>query len=147
MRLELTEKEWGLYEQEQQKIDDMMCFLASLSKEQRFQWYREHQYCYPIGFDKEIGGTVYTVTAHFNENTSEDVEKKNERILTKNQRIKALNYWAGYVILLLSCNTTISGCGKETALRKQQRQAEEKITALYARLSKEDDMTNRRKAK
>lgn len=37
MRLELTEKEWGLYEQEQQKIDDMMCFLASLSKEQRFQ--------------------------------------------------------------------------------------------------------------
>ena len=50
-----------------------------------------------------------------------------------------MNYWAGYVILLLSCNTTISGCGKETALRKQQRQAEEKITALYARLSKDDD--------
>ena len=84
MRLELTEKKWGLYEQEQQKIDDMMCFLASLSKEQRFQWYREHQYYYPIGFDKEIGGTVYTVTAHFNENASEDVEEKTERILTKN---------------------------------------------------------------
>ena len=84
MRLELTEKEWGLYEQEQQKIDDMMCFLASLSKEQRFQWYRDHQYCDPIGFDKEFGGTVYTVTAHFNENTSEDVEKKTERILTRN---------------------------------------------------------------
>ena len=84
MRLELTEKEWELYEQEQQKIDAMMRYLAGLSKEQRFQWYREHQYCYPIGFDKEIGGTVYTVTAHFNENTSEDVEKKNERILMKN---------------------------------------------------------------
>ena len=63
MRLELTEKEWELYEQEQRKIDSMMYYLAGLSKEQRFQWYREHQYCYPIGFDKEIGGTVYIVTA------------------------------------------------------------------------------------
>ena len=84
MKLELTEKEWELYEQEQQKIDDMMRYLAGLSKEQRFQWYREHPYCYPVGFDKEIGGTVYTVTAHFNENASEDVEKKTERILTRN---------------------------------------------------------------
>ena len=84
MSLELTEKEWGLYEQEQRKTDGMMHYLAGLSKEQRLQWYREHQYYYPIGFDKEIGGTVYTVTAHFNENTSEDVEKKTERILTKN---------------------------------------------------------------
>lgn len=84
MRLELTEKEWGLYEQEQRKTDGMMHYLAGLSKEQRLQWYREHQYYYPIGFDKEIGWTVYTVTAHFNENTSEDVEKKTERILTKN---------------------------------------------------------------
>ena len=84
MRLELTEKEWELYEQEQQKIDDLMRYLAGLSKEQRFQWYREHQYCYPVGFDKEIGGTVYTVTAYFNENASEDVEKKTERILTRN---------------------------------------------------------------
>ena len=84
MRLELTEKEWELYEQEQQKIDDLMRYLAGLSKEQRFQWYREHQYCYPVGFDKEIGGTVYTVNAHFNDKASEDVEKKTERILTRN---------------------------------------------------------------
>lgn len=84
MKLDLTEKEWELYEQEQQKIDAMMHYLAGLSKEQRFQWYREYQYCYPVGFEKEIGGTVYTVTAHFNENASEDVEEKAERILTKN---------------------------------------------------------------
>ena len=84
MRLELTEKEWELYEQEQQKIDAMMRYLAGLSKEHRFQWYREHQYCYPVDFEKEIGGMVYTVTAHFNENASEDVEKKTERILTRN---------------------------------------------------------------
>ena len=30
MRLELTEKEWELYEQEQQKIDAMMRYLAGL---------------------------------------------------------------------------------------------------------------------
>ena len=71
MRLELTEKEWELYEQEQKKIDSMMYYLASLSKEQQFQWYREHQYCYPIGFEREIGGIVYIVTAHFSKNASD----------------------------------------------------------------------------
>ncbi len=84
MKLNLSEKEWKLYEQEQQKIDAMMCYLAGLSKEQRFQWYRDHQYCYSVGFEKEIGGTVYTVTAHFSENASESVEEKTERILTRN---------------------------------------------------------------
>ena len=47
------------------------------------EWYREHQYCYPVVFEKEIGGTVYTVTAHFNENVSEDVEEKAGCILSK----------------------------------------------------------------
>ena len=65
MRLELTEKEWELYEQEQQKIDAMMRYLAGLSKEQRFQWYREHQYCYPIGFDKEMGSNGVDRPADF----------------------------------------------------------------------------------
>lgn len=80
----MTEREWELYRQEQEKIDAMMRYLSGLSREQRFQWYREHQYCYPITFEKEIGGTVYTVTAHFNKNASEDVEEKTGRILIKN---------------------------------------------------------------
>lgn len=84
MRLELTEREWELYRQEQEKVDAMMRYLSGLSREQRFQWYWEHQYCYPITFEKEIGGTVYTVTAHFNKNASEDVEEKTGRILIKN---------------------------------------------------------------
>ena len=61
-----------------------MYYLASLSKEQQFQWYREHQYCYPIGFGREIGEIVYIVTAHFSKNASEGVEEKAERILAKN---------------------------------------------------------------
>ena len=48
-----------------------MYYLASLSKEQQFQWYREHQYCYPIGFGREIGEIVYIVTAHFSKNASD----------------------------------------------------------------------------
>lgn len=84
MKLNLTEKELELCEREQQKIDAMMRYLAGLSKEQRFQWYQEHQYCCPIGFERDIGGTVYTVTAHFSENASEGVEEKARRIFTKN---------------------------------------------------------------
>lgn len=84
MKIELTEKEWSLYNQTQKEIDSMMAYLSTLNKEQRFQWYREHQYCQPISFEKEIGGTVYTVTAHFNENAAEDVEEKTARVLMKN---------------------------------------------------------------
>jgi len=83
MKIELTEKEWRLYNQTQKEIDSMMAYLSTLSREQRFQWYREHQYCQPISFEKEIGGTVYTVTAHFNEKPTEDMEKKTERVLAK----------------------------------------------------------------
>lgn len=83
MKIELTEKEWVLYEQIQKEIDSMMAYLSTLSREQRFQWYREHQYSHPIGFEKEMGGTVYIVTAYFNEKAAEDVEEKTARILTK----------------------------------------------------------------
>ena len=84
MKISLTEKEWVLYEQVQKEINSMMAYLSTLSREQRFQWYREHQYCYPIGFEKEIDGTVYTVTAYFNENAAEDVDEKTARVLMKN---------------------------------------------------------------
>lgn len=84
MKIELTEKEWRLYNQTQKEIDSMMVYLSTLSREQRFQWYREHQYCQPISFEKEISGTVYMVTAHFNEKATENVEEKTARVLTKN---------------------------------------------------------------
>lgn len=83
MKIELTEKEWVLYDRVQKEMDSMMAYLSTLSREQRFQWYREHQYCQPISFEKGMGGTVYTVTAHFSEKAAEDVEEKTARILTK----------------------------------------------------------------
>lgn len=84
MEIELTEKEWKLYNQTQKEIDSMMIYLSTLSREQRFQWYREHQYCQPIRFKKEISGTVYMVTVHFNEKATEDVEEKTARVLMRN---------------------------------------------------------------
>ena len=43
MKIELTKKEWVLYEQIQKEIDSMMAYLSTLSREKRFQWYREHK--------------------------------------------------------------------------------------------------------
>jgi hypothetical protein len=44
---------------------------------------RKRQYCQPISFQQEIGGTVYAVNAHFNEQASESVEEKTSRILSR----------------------------------------------------------------
>ena len=79
--IELNEREWELLRQVQADIDSMMVCLATLSLEQRFQWYRKHQYCHPVNFEKEIGGTVYSVATYFNESATESIEEKTERIL------------------------------------------------------------------
>ncbi len=46
-------------------------------------WLKEHQYSHPISFEREIGGTVYTVNAHFSED-AETPEGKVKRILNRN---------------------------------------------------------------
>ena len=55
-----------------------------LSHEERLDWLREHQYSLPISFEREVGGTVYAVNAHFSNDTAEPVEKKVIRILNRN---------------------------------------------------------------
>jgi len=82
--IELNEREWEILTKVQRDIDAMMVHLASLSKEQRFQWYKDHQYCQPISFEKEIGGTVYAVTAHFDDKARETTENRVDRILKQN---------------------------------------------------------------
>ena len=84
IQLELTEKQWKIYEEVMEKVDETAIFLAGLSHEERSDWLKEHQYSYPISFEREIGGTVYTVNAHFSDKTAETVEGKVERILTPN---------------------------------------------------------------
>lgn len=84
IKLELTEQEAKIYDEVMEKVDETAALLAGLSHEERLDWLKKHQYCYPISFEREIGGTVYTVTAHFSGDTAETVEGKTLRILNQN---------------------------------------------------------------
>ena len=83
VQIELTEKQWEIVEEIWVKVEQETVYLATLSKEQRLAWFREHQYPHPISFEREIAGTVYTVNAHFSENT-ETADRKVNRILNQN---------------------------------------------------------------
>ena len=82
-QLELTEKEWEIVKDVLAKVEKETAYLATLRLEQRLEWFREHQYSYPISFKREIGGTVYTVNAHFSDDSTETIEGKVERILSQ----------------------------------------------------------------
>ncbi len=81
--LELTKREQEIFDEVMEKIDETSAFLAGLPPADRLDWLKEHQYSYPISFEREIDGTIYTVNAHFSENT-ETVERKVNRILSQN---------------------------------------------------------------
>ena len=82
--LELTEREQEIFDEVMERIDETAVFLAGLSHTERLNWLKEHQYSYPISFEREIGGTVYTVNAHFSESATETTEGKVNRILAQN---------------------------------------------------------------
>ena len=77
-QIELTDQEAKAYNEE------TAILLASLPREERLDWLKEHQYSRPISFEREIGGTVYAVNAHFSSDTAEPMEKKVIRILNRN---------------------------------------------------------------
>ena len=82
--LELTEREQEIYNEVMKQIDKTAAYLVSLSHEERLAWLKEHQYSHPISFEREIGGTIYTVNAHFSESATETTEGKVNRILAQN---------------------------------------------------------------
>nr|WP_325301675.1 transposon-encoded TnpW family protein [uncultured Oscillibacter sp.] len=83
-QIELTEKQWEIVEDVWEKVKQETAYLATLSKEQRLAWFREHQYPHPISFEREIGGTIYTVNAYFSEDAAETAVGKVNRILNQN---------------------------------------------------------------
>ena len=83
-RIELTEKQWEIVEEIWAKVEQETAYLTTLSQEQRLAWFQEHQYPRPISFEREIGGTVYTVNAHFTKAAAETAEGKISRILNRN---------------------------------------------------------------
>ena len=82
-RIELTEKQWEIVEEIWAKMEQETAYLATLSQEQRLAWFQEHQYPRPISFEREIGGTIYTVNAHFSKE-AETADGKVIRILNQN---------------------------------------------------------------
>ena len=84
IRLELTGREAKIYDELVKKVDETAAFLASLPPTDRLDWLKKHQYSYPISFEREIDGTVYTVNAHFNDKATELTEEKVNRILNQN---------------------------------------------------------------
>ncbi len=81
--IELTKREKEIFDQVAEQINETAMFLATLSHEERLTWLKEHQYPYPISFEREIGGTIYTVSAHFSDTAAESPEQKTMHILTK----------------------------------------------------------------
>ncbi len=82
--LELTEREQEIFDEVAEMVDKTAVFLAGLPHEERLNWLKEHQYPYPISFEREIGGTVYTVNAHFCGDAAETADGKVKRILSRN---------------------------------------------------------------
>ena len=82
-RIELTEKQWEIVEEIWAKVEQETAYLATLNREERLAWFRERQYPRPISFEREIGGTVYTVNAHFSKE-AETADGKVNRILSQN---------------------------------------------------------------
>ncbi len=64
-------------------IDRITDMLAAMTEAERLNWFRKSQYPYPINFEAEIDGTVYSVNTHFNSMASESLEEKAERIILK----------------------------------------------------------------
>ena len=89
-QIELTEKEWEILEEVWANVEQEIAYLATLSQEQRLAWFREHQYPRPISFEREIGGTVYTVNAHFSEDAAETAVGKVNRILNQNITLSSI---------------------------------------------------------
>lgn len=115
--------------------------LAALPQEDRIAWFRRTTYVQPLHFLKEINGTTYTVRAFFDDEAKENIVEKVQRIILSkdsaemwNQRIKALEFAAEYDRLCLPTGSIISGW-ERSIMTKQP----DKITALYCRLSRDDE--------
>ncbi len=84
IRLELTEQEAKIFNEAMKEAGETAAFLANLSHEERLDWLKKHQYPHPISFEREIGGTIYTVNAYFSKDAAETAEGKVNRILNRN---------------------------------------------------------------
>ena len=65
-------------------IDGITDMLAAMTQAERMNWFRKSQYPYPINFETEIDGTVYSVSTHFDSTAGESLKEKAERLILIN---------------------------------------------------------------
>lgn len=79
--INLTDNEHNLITEMLNSISQIENILSTMTKSERLAWFRSKQFPHKIDFEKEIGGTVYTVRSHFNVDATETLREKTERIL------------------------------------------------------------------
>ena len=77
----LTDNEHNLITEMLNSISQIENILSTMTKSERIALFLSKQFPRKIDFEKEIGGTVYTVRSHFNSDVSETLREKTERIL------------------------------------------------------------------
>jgi hypothetical protein len=62
-------------------IDEITNMLAQMTQTERLKWFCRTQYPHPIHFETEIGGTVYSVSTHFDSTARESLKEKTARLI------------------------------------------------------------------
>ena len=83
MKIELTEEEYNQYLLVRQEYTKL---LDGMSAEERKQFFNKILFRKPISFEKEIDGTVYHVSTHFNSQAKSSVSNRIARLIEKQGR-------------------------------------------------------------
>lgn len=68
-------------------MDQYINDLAALSKEERYQIFKDMMYREPLKYLQEIGNTTYIIRTHFNENGTGKVIDTVNRLMEKKELI------------------------------------------------------------
>ena len=83
MKIELTEEEYNQYLLVRQEYTKL---LDGMTTEERKQFFNKLLFRKPIDFEKEIDGTVYCVTTHFNSQAKTSVFDRIERLIGQQRK-------------------------------------------------------------
>lgn len=78
VKIPLTDDQYELYCTVRDEYTEL---LDGMTKEERNQFFNKLLFSKPINFEKEIDGTVYCVTTHFNSQAKTSVFDRIERLI------------------------------------------------------------------
>ena len=78
IKIPLTKEQYELYSTVRKEYIEL---LDNMSEEERKRWFTKLLFRKPINFEKEIDGTVYCVTTHFNSQAKTSVADRIERLI------------------------------------------------------------------